>query len=172
MKNFKFIIGIVVLASTLSHFSANSQVRKFTFTTASGMLNTSTAASGAAPKKSSFTSGSSVASTDMVVQQNYDRKVKISYQLPAVHALEWVLLKIRAVDAYDSNPGKFAEMSQQTQDALNYLYWSEFRKLSDYSSVTVKFDCRFNKVIPYKSKYYIPQVSTPVVSTKTLFIKK
>lgn len=120
--------------------------------------------------KSSNISVVSTAPSVSVDLKTYPRKLTISYQIPAVSALEWSKLRIRSIDAVDSDLSKYWESPADVRSALDFLSFANFVKASSYATLYVTFDFRFNSVTPYKVQQYRTDPKSPVLTSKTMII--
>jgi hypothetical protein len=103
---------------------------------------------------------------------NYPKKVVISYQIPSVNALEWNNLRIRSIDAADSDLAKYWEKPADVRTALDFLSFANFVKASSYGPLYVTFDFRFNSVTPYRVQHYRTHPNSPVLTSKTMTIRR
>jgi hypothetical protein len=102
----------------------------------------------------------------------YPKKLTISYQIPSVNALEWNNLKNRSIDAVDSNLAKYWESPADVRTALDFLSFANFVKASSYGPLYVTFDFRFNSVTPYRVQHYRTHPNSPVLTSKTMTIRR
>jgi hypothetical protein len=102
----------------------------------------------------------------------YPKKLTISYQIPAVHALEWNNLRNRSIDAVDSDLAKYWESPADVRTALDFLSFANFVKASSYGPLYVTFDFRFNSVTPYRVQHYRTHPNSPVLTSQTMTIRR
>jgi hypothetical protein len=154
-----FILSLIIyngsMAQVLSTYKATSLVNPTLAT---------------ATTKSSNISEVSTAPSVSVDLKTYPRKLTISYQIPAVSALEWGKLRYRSIDAVDSDLSKYWEKPADVRSALDFLSFANFVKASSYATLYVTFDFRFNSVTPYKVQQYRTDPKSPVLTSKTMTI--
>jgi hypothetical protein len=166
-KNNYFAIPTAVFLSLA--VSMNGMAQVFTTFKATSLVNqTVTAPTPKSSHSSLVVSGPAVS----VNVATYPKKLTISYQIPAVNALEWNNLRIRSIDAVDSNLAKYWESPADVRAALDFLSFANFVKASSYGPLYVTLDFRFNSVTPYKVQHYRTHPTSPVLISKTMTIRR
>jgi hypothetical protein len=156
-------VRITAMSQTFSTFQATSLVNPVVSTT------TTTTTTTVKSSSTSLVVSSPAVSTNIAT---YPKKLTISYQIPAVNSLEWNNLRIRSIDAVDSDLAKYWESSAEVRTALDFLSFANFVKASSYGPLYVTFDFRFNSVTPYRVQHYRTDPNSPVLTSKTMTIRR
>jgi len=174
----------ILVVSFISNTQA--QVAKVSFNNAYNMLN-----SGNKYGSTSTSTSINIGGTGMntVYLGNYTKKAKISYGIPIAILFEFIVVKINLGSDLASDPDIYNNCSDNVQQAIVNLAYSDFVKISDYNRVNVKLNFQFNpaKLVIYGSDqgdfmnntqsspwdvgvYKAP--NTPVSGSKIMVVKK
>jgi len=175
--SFAFFLGITILSS-----ESKAQFSKMSFSSAYSMLN-------GGSKSSSLGSSSGSSMISMINSSSFNKKITISYGIPIEIVMEWANLKAKLSSDIGSNPDIYNNSSDDVQQAMSNIAFGDFVKISDYNTVNVKLNFRFNPPVlkiygsdegdfvnntnssPWDPGVYT-MPNTPVRGTKILVIKK
>lgn len=162
-------LAIMVVFFTIL-LSVSAQVRTLAFKTSASMVNSdATYSQYSSPVKSSYSPDASV----YAQYASYNKKIKISYQIPALNALEWAIVRHRASNVLDQHMTYLLNENPGLMVHIQNLAYNDFVTLSSYAPLNVKLDFRFNtRTSPYNAEEFAPMIKGPVIQTKTLMIKK
>ena len=134
--------------------NGKAQTTKISFNAAYNMLNSGSknAYGGGSVSIGTLNGGGSV-SIGVLNGVNYTKKVKISYGMPIAILFEFITVKINVNSDLASDQDTYNNCSDNVQQALVNLAYSDFVKISDYNKVNVKLNFRFNpaKLVIYGS---------------------
>jgi hypothetical protein len=163
---------------------ASTQNNSLSFGNAFNMLNT-----GTKENDLKATYGAGNLNTVKTGIKSYNQNVQVSYGIPLEIIFEFVAVKTHLHSDIASDPGTFSNFPANVQNAMSNLVNGNFIKISDYNSVNVILNFRFNpaKLVIYGTNtgdflnntqsspwdvgvYKTP--NTPVSGSKTMVIKK
>lgn len=172
MRSF-IIMSLLIIAGNLCF----GQVKIYTAQTAGALVNKSSVttmqASNTAIGTTSTPLKSSVSASNIAspVFLN-NKKIKIGYQLPATHTMEWMRVRTRAANILDQYGPYLWENNRDLYYNISSLALNDFVTMSSYAPLNIKLDFRYNKIKIYKEEVFVPAITGAVLHTKTLSIKK
>ena len=156
MKTFSVLrfLSICVIFAISLLANDQAQTTKISFNAAYNMLNSGSknVYGGGSVSIGTLNGGGSV-SVGVLNGVNYTKKVKISYGMPIAILFEFITVKINLSSDLASDQDTYNNCSDNVQQALVNLAYSDFVKISDYNKVNVKLNFRFNpaKLVIYGS---------------------
>lgn len=170
MKNLLFIVFVMCANTQLF-----AQVKIYTANTASSFVNkpaaeayTGSAYATNAPEKSSFDKTAQL-SSKIVTDYKY---IRLSYQIPALTALEWAIIRRKASSILDEDFEYLKKNKPEVFNSLMSLANNDFIPLSTYAPLNVKLEFRYNTTEIYKTDKYASVLNVPSLRSIILSIKK
>ena len=168
----------------LAQNRVSTQNSSLSFGNAFNMLN-----SGSKENDHKVSSSSGYLTPGKTVIKSYTQSVQISYGIPLEIIFEFVAVKTHLHSDIASDPGTYSNFPANVQNAMANLVNGNFVKISDYNSVNVTLNFRYNpaKLVIYgtdtrdflnntqSSPWDVGVYQTPntaVSGTKTMVIKK
>ena len=178
------IFSVYINTKIFPQNRVSTQNSSLSFSNAFNMLNSGSKENG---QKASYTSGN-LTSGKMGIKF-YNQTVQISYGIPLEIIFEFAAVKTHLHSDIASDPGTYSNFPANVQQAMANLINGNFVKISDYNSVNVTLNFRYNpaKLVIYGTDtgdflnntqsspwdvgvYKTP--NTPISGTKTMVIKK
>ena len=162
----KIICLLGLLLSIITTLSA--QLKSLKLVTAEALVNTEVVAQA----QPSVVKSSLSASAGIAITKGYAKTITVSYQIPALHALEWNTIRYRASSILDEHGFILFITNPPLYESIRALAENDFVLLSSQAPLTVKLNFKYNKTQPYRANGFAPINNSPVINTKSLLIKK
>lgn len=171
-KLLSLIVSLVLIVpgwAQVKLYGTVSAARPLTVTAAASMVNPEVAYAKTPIEKSSL---SHMETAYRPVA--YPKKIRISYQIAALNAMEWNTLKNRTADILNyANHNHLA--ASGLLEPLLQLAWSEFVPMSAYAPLTIKLNFKYAKrqsPYSYSANGFMSPNDNPVIHSKTMQVKK